>query len=327
MKKNSLSSQIPLLIFLVLLLGTIEVSSQVTRISIANGSWNNPATWSPAGVPTLADDSIIINTDVTFSQNIYDGQAMFRVNAGASLTDTGNDTAVFGGDRLVVNGYFSVATLVVGMNDSATISGVCQVGSDVSQGGTFIMQPGGQLCVGQQLSTSDDFINNGSVATTNWFNGATVTGNGGKFCIANYFINSDAISGTIDICDATPNTPFDVNAGTISGSVTYCTVGPCSLCPVPNGITDFNYGESLKIFPNPFSDQTQIQFNPAIINANADLVFVLYDVNGKAVKKERIYTSTIFIDRENLADGIYFYQLFSNERSVASGKIIAQHPE
>lgn len=327
MKKNLLSSQIFLLIFLVLLLSTAEASSQVTRISIANGAWNNPATWSPAGVPTLADDSIIINTNVTFSQNIVDGQAMFRVNAGASLIDTGNDTAVFGGDRLVVDGYFAVHMLAVGMTDSATIRGTLYVSSDLPQSGTFIVQPGGQVCVGQQLSTSDDFINHGSVGTTNWINGATVTGNGGRFCIANYFINSDAISGNIDICDATPNTPFDVNAGTISGSVTYCAVGPCIMCPVPNGIADFNYGEPLNIFPNPFSDQTQIQFNPALIHTNAELLFVLFDVNGKEVKKEMVYTSVIFIDRENLPDGIYFYRLFSNEKSIASGKIIAQRPD
>ncbi|CAN5884664.1 hypothetical protein BH11BAC7_BH11BAC7_07060 [soil metagenome] len=312
--------------FLVLLLSNSGVLSQVTRISIANGNWNNPSIWSPAGIPTFADDSIIINTDVTFAQNIADGQAMFRVNAGATLTDAGNDTAVFGGDRLVVNGYFTVGVLVVGTNDSATVRGTLQVTSDVSQSGTFIVQPGGQFCVGQRLATSDDFINSGSVSTANWYNGATVTGNGGKFCIANYFINSDAISGTIDICDATPNTPFDVNAGTISGSVTYCAVGPCGLCPVPNGIADFQDDEFLQFFPNPFSDQLQIRINHTF-RATTGLFFVMYDVNGKEVKKESVNSSDFFVFRENLTDGIYFYRLFSDEKSISSGKIILQHAE
>ncbi len=323
MKINILFLQNSLLLLLVFLLGSTVASSQVTRISVANGNWNNPAIWSPAGVPTLTDDSIIINTDVTFSQHIIDGQSMFRVNAGASLIDTGNDTATLGGDRLVVNGYFSVSTLVIGMVDSATVGGTLHVTSEASQSGTFIVQPGGQFCVGQQLTTSDDFINNGSVSTTNWFNGATVTGNGGKFCIANYFINSDAISGSIDICDATPNTPFDVNAGTISGSVTYCAVGPCTSCPVPNGISDLNFIDALTIFPNPFSDQMQIRVNPALLNTNPDLIFVMYDVNGKEVKREFISGTAIFFDSEHLPDGIYFYRLLSGEKSISTGKIIA----
>lgn len=325
MNKNLLFPQPRFFLVLVLLLIGKISHSQVTRISIANGNWNNPAIWSPAGVPTVADDSIIINTNVTFSQNIVDGQAMFRVNAGASLTDMGNDTAVFGGDRLVVNGYFSVGVLAVGMTDSATISGVLNVATDVQESGTFIIQPGGQLCVGQQLATSDDFINNGSVRTNNWVNGATVTGNGGRFCIANYFINSDAISGNIDICDATPSTVYDVNVGTIAGSVTYCAVGPCGFCPVPTGIADaFRDGTPMKVFPNPFSNSTQIEINPALLNTDLDLIFVLYDVNGKEVKRELVYTSLLLIDRENISNGIYFYRLSLGGNPIASGKMIAE---
>jgi hypothetical protein len=324
MNKKLLSSRNLFFIFLVLLLSTKITHSQITHISIANGNWNNPTTWSPAGVPTPADDSIIINTAVTFNQDIVDGQYMFRINAGASLIDLGNDSAVFGGDKLVVNGYFSVGFLGIGMNDSATIAGMVAVGGDFGQSGTFIIQSGGQLCVGQQFSTSDDFINNGSARTNNWVNGAAVTGNGGRFCIANYFINTDAISGNIDICDATPNTPYDVNAGTISGSVTYCALGPCGMCVNPNGISDFADGTPLKIYPNPFTDQTQIEINPALLHSDLDLAFVLYDVNGKEIKRELVYTSSLLINRENLSNGIYFYRLTLGENLISSGKLIAQ---
>lgn len=295
------------------------------RISIANGNWNNPTIWNPVGVPSPADDSIVINTAVTYNQNIVDGQSMFRINAGASLTDTGNDTATFGGDCFVVNGYFSCGVLAVGMSDSANINGVVYVASDLGQGGTFIVNSTGQVCVGQQLATSDDFINNGSVNTNNFLNGAAVTGNGGKFCIANYFINSDNISGTIDICDATPNTPFDVNAGTISGSVTYCMAGPCGSCPAPNGISDLSqHGIAMEVFPNPFTNSFRVNINPALLNSSVALEFIMYDLNGREVLKSTISTTTILVDRGNLPAGIYFYRLLLNGNEAGSGKIIAE---
>lgn len=325
MKKQILLSPIYFILFLTLMFSGTISHSQITRISIANGSWNNPAIWSPTGVPTLADDSIIINTAVTFTQNIADGQAMFRVNSGASLIDLGNDTAAFGGDRLVVNGYFSVGVLAIGMVDSATINGILNVATDIAQSGDFIVQSNGQVCVGQQLATSDVFINRGSVRTTNWTNGAVVSGNGGKFCISNYFINTDAISDNLDICDATPNTPFDVNVGTIAGTITYCTTSPCGLCPAPSGIaSEFLNGNPMKVFPNPFSSTTQIEINPGLLNSNLDLIFVMYDVNGKEVKREMVSNSVFLIERENLSNGIYFYRMSLGGNPIASGKIVIE---
>lgn len=317
---HSFSAKIVFAFFLVPVFSKAQVS---TRISIANGNWNNPAIWSPAGVPTPGDDSIIINTDVTYSQNIYDGLSMFRVNAGASLTDLGNDTAAFGGDRLVVNGYFSTNDLAVGMNDSATIKGIMNVATDVQQAGLFIVQSGGQMCVGQTFGMSDNFVNNGSVRINNWINDAVVTGNGGKFCIANYFINNDAISGNIDICDATPNSFGDVNMGTIAGSVTNCAVGPCGMCPAPTGIAEeFLRGDPLKVYPNPFSTSTVIEVNPALLNKGMDVVFTLYDGTGKEVRTETISSAQINFERNELPAGIYFYRVVLNGMNAAGGKII-----
>ncbi len=309
---------------LVLLIFSAKAQVSI-RISIANGSWSNPAIWSPVGVPNLADDSIVINTAVTYNQNIVDGQAMFRINAGASLIDLGIDTAAFGGDKLVVNGYFSCSFLGIGMNDSATVKGILYAADGIAQSGTFIVQPNGQVCVGQQLTTSDNFINNGSVGTNNWINSAMVTGNQGRFCIANYFINSDAISGNIDICDATPNTPMDVNAGTIAGSVTNCTAPACGLCPIPNGIKDhFLIANAIRIYPNPFSSTASIEINPALLNSNLNLSFVMFIVNGQEVKREKIISQKLTIEREDLSSGLYFYQLKIDSEAITSGKIIVE---
>jgi hypothetical protein len=296
--------------------------SQVnTRISIANGNWNNPSIWSPAGVPTLADDTIIINTDVTFNQSIADGQAMFRVNAGASLVDIGNDTAAFGGDRLVIDGYFSCYVLAVGMADSATVSGKISVANNFGQSDLFIVKPGGEVCVGQQLMTNDDFRNSGSVKTNNWINIDLVTGSGGKFCVQNYFINNGSISGMLDICDATPNTPYDVNQGTIAGTVTNCANGPCGNCVQPTAINEISAEAGFAIFPNPAVSSMTIRFNPGLI-IPGETELVVYDFAGKEVRRFAIENESLEFARKDLAGGVYFCTVLVYGQPVASEKLV-----
>ena len=321
-KIRSFSLQFFLFLFLIPF-GNIS-HSQITRISIANGNWNNPAIWSPNGVPTLADDSIIVNTTVTFNQNIADGQAMFRVTAIGSLIDLGNDTIALGGDDAIISGYMSTGVLAVGMTNSMNNYGTISISNELDQSGIFVNENTGKICVAQYLITSDNFTNNGSISTNNWTNSGVADGNG-KYCIANFFINAMDVIGTLDICDATPNTPFDINAGTIAATITYCTAGPCGLCPTPSGIAnEFQNGIPLKVFPNPFSKMTQLEINPAFLNSNLDLIFVMYDVTGKEVTRETITNSRLLIERGNLSDGIYFYRLTLGGNAIASGKLIAE---
>ncbi len=298
-------------------------NAQTARVSAANGSWSSPSTWSPAGVPGPGDD-ITINHQVTYNQNISHGGALFRINAGGALTDIGgDDTVAFGGDLLIVEGYFSVGELAVGMTDSAVNAGVIVVSYTFGQSGLFINRSTGELCVQQQLATSDNFINRGSVSANNWTNGAAVSGSGGRFCIANWFINSDAISGTIDICDATPNTVYDVNVGTIAGSVTYCAAAPCGGC-LPNSIAENETRAALEIFPNPFTTSTTIKIDPAFLVPGMNTELVIYDVLGNEAGRIPVTGNTVVMERNNLAAGMYIYQLTGDGKLLARGRVIVE---
>jgi hypothetical protein len=321
--KTTMKTSLHFLFASICLLASNMLLAQVpVRTSIANGNWNNPATWSPAGVPQLGDDTIIVNTDVTFGQLIAHGNSLFQVNTGASLIGTGNDSIVFGGDKMINNGYISTTFMGVGANDSAVNRGVLVVTTEFSMSSLFVNVTSGQICIGQSCITSDQFINNGSLSCNDFFNSAAFSGSG-RVCVANIYVNSVSISGTLDICDATPNTQFDINAGTIAGTVTNCQAGPCTPCLQPNAVADLENAYEIALYPNPFSNQTQITIDPKLASLDG-LVFVVVDMQGRTVRHVPVTSATIDLERGDLAAGLFLYRLTANGQVYASGKMIVE---
>lgn len=73
------------------------------------------------------------------------------------------------------------------------------------------------------------------------------------------------------------------------------------------------------IFPNPFSEQTEITFyNPSSIPCT----FVLYDILGNTIKSFPISGNKAILQRGNISAGIYFYELKEKEGKKTTGKLI-----
>ena len=73
------------------------------------------------------------------------------------------------------------------------------------------------------------------------------------------------------------------------------------------------------IYPNPFDQETTV----SIEDANEDLVFRLFDMNGKVVMEKLNVTNGNFtISRGELSPGIYFYELQNADERVSAGKIV-----
>lgn len=312
MKKTILS--------LALVAGSFATVSALTRTSVVNGAWNNPATWSPAGVPALSDDSIVINTSVTYSQNIQFGNTMFWVTANGTLIDLGTDTISFGGDYLVNDHYLSAALIDFSANNSVVNNGQMEV-SEFIQGGLFINQTGAAVCASVQLVTSGNFTNDGDVSCGMWVNGAVVTGNGGQFCVSGNFVNSDQIGGSIDICDATPGGMGDINVGTIAGSVTSCQSGPCQSCILAS-VDEIINETQVKISPNPVTANALVECTACGLNGSHR--FIVTDVSGRVVKSVTYTGSQFVFDRTGMNSGMYFYLLLTEDGASASGKFIVE---
>ncbi len=85
-------------------------------------------------------------------------------------------------------------------------------------------------------------------------------------------------------------------------------------------ITEIVPHKKIEVYPNPFFEYTLIVFEN---NKNEKHILTLYNITGQAVKQiDNITTEKIKIEREDLVNGIYFFQLQKNKETIGSGKLI-----
>jgi hypothetical protein len=72
------------------------------------------------------------------------------------------------------------------------------------------------------------------------------------------------------------------------------------------------------VFPNPFSNQLNIS-----VSGNEQTTVSLYNTLGQQVLQQTFITATT-ISTEQLAGGIYFYELRNNKGAVMKGKVLKQ---
>jgi hypothetical protein len=80
--------------------------------------------------------------------------------------------------------------------------------------------------------------------------------------------------------------------------------------------------EGIKIYPNPFSSNCNIMISNEIVLKNT--LIKIYDVCGKEVKKISINNHETIIDKGELQNGIYFYNIINNDENIAKGKLLIQ---
>ncbi len=88
----------------------------------------------------------------------------------------------------------------------------------------------------------------------------------------------------------------------------------CALITNINSISDIQ--TSVKLFPNPFHTSMTITLNDE--NATMEI----YSSIGKFVRQVRITERSTVINRNSLADGIYFYRLLTDNGRIASGNFL-----
>jgi len=80
--------------------------------------------------------------------------------------------------------------------------------------------------------------------------------------------------------------------------------------------------KEVKVFPNPFRDQTQI-----IVESNElkNAVLILMNLEGQIIKTIPSSNNNIFtIYRDDLANGMYLFKILEDNNEVTTGKLIAQ---
>ena len=94
-------------------------------------------------------------------------------------------------------------------------------------------------------------------------------------------------------------------------------------CPpsILNTIPIINQQTTSTIYPNPFSETATITFNKPLHNPTLKI----YNLYGQIVKQiKQPEAKEIIINRDNLINGFYFYEVDENSRRISSGKIIIE---
>jgi len=83
-------------------------------------------------------------------------------------------------------------------------------------------------------------------------------------------------------------------------------------------------GSYFTVTPNPFSQSTQIKYT--LPNNIANAVYLVYDLQGKIIKKINVPSGniegTITLAKNNLANGVYFISLVINSKELQTEKVI-----
>ncbi len=121
--------------------------------------------------------------------------------------------------------------------------------------------------------------------------------------------------GTYTVC----LTVTDTNGG---GS---CTQTLCDTVQI-TGITSIKdlsvSNANIKIYPNPTNDFATIELS----SITEQTTFIIYDLNGRIVyRNENIKKGITQIDTRDIANGMYFYSLTSQNKNVAKGKLLVTH--
>ncbi len=93
-------------------------------------------------------------------------------------------------------------------------------------------------------------------------------------------------------------------------------------CDSISGINSFENYFNFKLYPNPTAHFSILEFtNPTRQNCT----LTLYDLNGQLVKTiNNITEEKVKIERHNLSNGFYFFQLLTDKQIIASGKLIIE---
>ena len=96
----------------------------------------------------------------------------------------------------------------------------------------------------------------------------------------------------------------------------YCYVDGVSVISTATGLDAISGNSSVNVYPNPFNDRVEIK------NENSGLSeVILYDIKSGILLKQP-FTNTTTLNTDQLASGIYFYEVKCGNQVCRKGKLV-----
>jgi hypothetical protein len=87
-------------------------------------------------------------------------------------------------------------------------------------------------------------------------------------------------------------------------------------------VSENENSNSFKLYPNPMSDYSILEFNNSTTENHT---LKIYDVQGRIVKTiTDIKSNQVIIKKDNLINGLYFFQLSTNKKIILTGKLMVE---
>lgn len=114
---------------------------------------------------------------------------------------------------------------------------------------------------------------------------------------------------------------FDFNAPVLTNEV-FHTIGKDFVSVLITGTEDVLVQDlEVKVYPNPFREQTTLE---VVGGDYKKLKLKIYDITGRNVLEYISTNNQIQIQRGNLSEGVYIYQLEGGEKLLNTGKLIVR---
>ena len=226
-----------------------------------------------------------------------------------------NNTGAISGDNLYNLGSVSHVSGTINLNMSyyndgtTTTNSGLTIGMDLLNSGTFVSNyyiSAQSLYNGDTISGFALFTNNAmfSLADDLW-NWQTLDGTG-DFCVGDSLLNGGIVNGTLDVCDVNGGVWWDINVGSVAGTVTHCS----SLCTI--GIEESN-AQQIKLAPNPANDNITLS-----MQSDAEYFVMITDVSGRVVLEQSMNGRQMVINTAAFGNGLYTVRVSGDKTNVVS---------
>lgn len=304
-------------------------------------SGNNGGIWSDG--TTAADITVSTSGDYYVTNNGFCGSetsnhiiVTVNLQPVASVISTndattfcaGNNAVLFGNNGGTWSNGTNTPSLTVSSNGDYFVTNTSLCGSinsnhiivTVNVAPVIITQPKSKMA-SDGGSVSFSVTATGTGLTYQWRNGTTDLVDGGNISGATtaiLTINPVSISDTSSNYNLVITGVCAPNITSVDASLFVCECIATSIVSFGKG----NEKESVTIYPNPFTTSIDIILNDVKEINKCELK--MYNALGAEVINTFLSAKVTSIDTNTLSTGVYFFQIIKNNKTVQSGKLIAQ---